>query len=141
MILSCGLDEKTRVDVRLIITYIHLHPSLADSPSTSQGHVGHPMPGVEVRLLAESDKDVTSQLGEPGEIQVRGPNVFTGYWEDEAVTEKEHCVDEQGRRWFKTGDIGLRDTDEEGGFRVLGRNSVDIIKVRPSASLHLGLLS
>jgi malonyl-CoA/methylmalonyl-CoA synthetase len=96
-----------------------------------QGHVGHPMPGVVVRLLAESGEDVTTKIGEPGEIQVKGANVFTGYWNDAAVTEKEHCVDQDGQRWFKTGDIGLRDTDEDGGFRVLGRNSVDIIKVRP----------
>jgi malonyl-CoA/methylmalonyl-CoA synthetase len=96
-----------------------------------QGHVGHPMPGVVVRLLAESGEDVTTKIGEPGEIQVKGANVFIGYWNDAAVTEKEHCVDQDGQRWFKTGDFGLRDTDEDGGFRVLGRNSVDIIKVRP----------
>jgi malonyl-CoA/methylmalonyl-CoA synthetase len=86
------------------------------------------MPGVVVRLLAESGEDVTTKVGKPGEIQVKGANVFTGSWND--------AVDQDGQRWFKTGDIGLRDTDEDGGFRVLGRNSVDIIKVRsclPSA--------
>lgn len=59
------------------------------------------MPGVQVRLLSSADEDVTAKIGESGEIQVRGDNIFEGYWEDPAVTEKEHCFDAQGQRWFK----------------------------------------
>lgn len=59
------------------------------------------MPGVQVRLFSSSDKDVTDKIGESGEIQVRGDNIFVGYWEDDVVTEKEHCFDGKGNRWFK----------------------------------------
>ena len=61
------------------------------------GHVGRPLPGVEVRIGNGSDGD------EPGEIAIRGANLFSGYWPDGAGG-----PDADG--WFATGDIGyLRD--------------------------------
>ncbi|KAL7418153.1 putative long-chain acyl-CoA synthetase [Mrakia frigida] len=124
MIISCGLDVSSRVD----------------------GHVGYPMPGVQVRLLSESNEDVTDLFDTPGEVQVKGTNIFRGYWDDEVTTAKEFVVDEKtGDRWFKTGDIALRETPEQGGFKILGRNSVDIIKSGgekiSALSLELSLLS
>ena len=57
------------------------------------GHVGRPLPGVEVRIGGGEDGD------EPGEIQVRGANLFSGYWPDGA--------DRPGPDgWFATGDVG-----------------------------------
>ena len=82
------------------------------------GFVGLPLRGVSVRLCDEDDQQVE---GEPGEIQVRGENVFLEYWRQPDVTEKSFTKD----GWFKTGDIG---TIENGYYRILGRNSVDIIK-------------
>ena len=58
--------------------------------------------------------------GTPGELLVRGPQVFAGYWERPDAT-AEAFVD----GWFRTGDVAVHDA---GGFRLLGRSSVDIIK-------------
>lgn len=60
------------------------------------------MPGVQVRLLSESNEDVTDLFDTPGEVQVKGTNIFRGYWDDEVTTAKEFVVDEKtGDRWFK----------------------------------------
>jgi malonyl-CoA/methylmalonyl-CoA synthetase len=82
------------------------------------GHVGSPLPGVEVRLVDEQLQEVPEST--PGEIQVRGPNVFREYWRKPEPTAKAF-VD----GWFKTGDIAVR---ENNIYRILGRDSVDIIK-------------
>jgi malonyl-CoA/methylmalonyl-CoA synthetase len=82
------------------------------------GHVGVPMPGVEVRLVDESGAPVPD--GEPGEIHVRGPNVFREYWNRPDATR-----DAFARDWFRTGDVAV---DDDGSYRILGRSSVDIIK-------------
>lgn len=83
------------------------------------GYIGIPLPGVEVRLVDEAYQDVES--GEPGEILVRGKNVFKEYWNRPAATAKEFAAD----GWFKTGDVAVV---ENGYYRIMGRNSVDIIK-------------
>jgi malonyl-CoA/methylmalonyl-CoA synthetase len=83
------------------------------------GAVGVPLPGVEVRLVSESG-EVLEGEGVPGEIQVRGPGVFSEYWRLPDVTRKSF-VD----GWFRTGDMAVM---EEGYYRILGRLSVDIIK-------------
>lgn len=80
-----------------------------DGPRVA-GHVGYPLPGVSVRLSEE------------GEIQVKGANVFKEYWQKPVSTTESFTED----GWFKTGDIAA--IDELGGYRILGRNSVDIIK-------------
>ena len=59
--------------------------------------------------------------GHPGEIQVKGPSVFKEYWGKPEATQKSFTAD----GWFKTGDIAVI---EEGYFRILGRDSIDIIK-------------
>ena len=82
------------------------------------GAVGQPLPGVAVRLVDESGRPVHE--GAPGELEVRGPGLFSGYWDDPAAT-REAFRD----GWFRTGDVALRD---EGTYRILGRQSVDIIK-------------
>ena len=83
------------------------------------GFVGVPLPGVEVRLVAEQGTIVDAERT-PGEIQVRGPAVFREYWNAPDVTAKSF-VD----GWFRTGDVAVI---EEGCYRILGRSSVDIIK-------------
>ncbi len=82
------------------------------------GKVGVPLEGVEVRLCDEQNIPV---VNEPGEIQVRGENVFLEYWRKPEATQEAFTSD----GWFKTGDIAVL---EEGYYRILGRNSVDIIK-------------
>jgi len=82
------------------------------------GHIGQPLPGVTVRLADDDDRPVPA--GTPGEIQVKGPNVFHEYWNRPEAT-RAAFVD----GWFRTGDIAAL---EDGSYRILGRNSVDIIK-------------
>ena len=83
-----------------------------------EGHVGVALPGVSVRLADEQNIAV---IDEPGEIQIKGKNVFSAYWQRPEETKKSFTSD----GWFKTGDIALL---ENGYFRILGRNSTDIIK-------------
>jgi malonyl-CoA/methylmalonyl-CoA synthetase len=83
------------------------------------GFAGTPLPGVEVRLADDSGNDVPD--GETGEILVRGKNVFLEYWNRPEATRE--AFGPEG--WFKTGDVAIV---EKGYYRILGRNSVDIIK-------------
>lgn len=83
------------------------------------GAVGQPLPGVEVRLLAENG-ELISEENLPGEIQVRGGGVFGEYWNRPQIT-----VESFTDGWFRTGDMGVI---EAGYYRILGRLSVDIIK-------------
>ena len=83
------------------------------------GHIGQALPGVEIRLVDEFNTIVP--LGEPGEIQVKGPGVFKEYWGKPEATQKTFTSD----GWFKTGDIAQLDN---GYYRILGRDSIDIIK-------------
>jgi malonyl-CoA/methylmalonyl-CoA synthetase len=86
------------------------------------GTVGLPFPGVEVRLVdgADAGSSVVTEEG-PGELQVRGPNVFAGYFEKPEATAATFTPD----GWFRTGDVAVC---ERGYYRLLGRASVDIIK-------------
>lgn len=83
------------------------------------GHVGLPLPNVEVRLVDEKFQD--AEPGEQGEILVRGKNVFREYWRKPEETKKEFTED----GWFKTGDVAIIDEEY---YRIVGRSSVDIIK-------------
>jgi malonyl-CoA/methylmalonyl-CoA synthetase len=82
------------------------------------GFVGAPLPGVEVRLVDE--KGIPVEAGKPGEIEVRGPNVFLEYWRRSDATRQAF---RDG--WFRTGDTAIV---EDGSYRILGRTSIDIIK-------------
>jgi malonyl-CoA/methylmalonyl-CoA synthetase len=82
------------------------------------GTVGFPLPGVGVRVRDEQGKDVPA--GEIGGIQVKGPNVFKGYWRMPEKTKEEFTAD----GWFKTGDVGKIDAD--GYVTIVGR-SKDLI--------------
>lgn len=101
------------------------------------GHVGLPLPGVEVRLAGEPGQPGgTGQAGDSvrhvgdsdrpardrqGEIEVRGPQVFREYW---GRPEETAAAFRDG--WFRTGDEACRGPD--GYYRILGRRSVDIVK-------------
>ena len=82
------------------------------------GSVGTPLPGVEVQLVDEEGKPVAP--GTPGEIEVRGPSVFTEYWGKPGATRNAF---RDG--WFRTGDTAVV---ENGVYRILGRTSLEILK-------------
>ncbi len=82
------------------------------------GSVGFALPGVSVRMANEQHQEVTP--GEVGSIQVKGPNVFSGYWRMPEKTAQEFTSD----GYFITGDMGTRDT--QGYVRIVGR-SKDLI--------------
>jgi len=83
------------------------------------GFVGMPLPGVTLRLVDDSGKEIHNENA-PGEIQVKGGNVFKEYWNKPEVTQ---AVFRDG--WFCTGDVAVV---ENGYYKILGRSSVDIIK-------------
>ena len=83
------------------------------------GHIGLPLPGVTIRIANENNETVDE--GTQGEIQVKGPNVFSEYWNKPEATRATFTDD----GWFKTGDIAVFNN---GSYKILGRNSVDIIK-------------
>ncbi|UED88088.1 acyl-CoA synthetase [Streptomyces profundus] len=94
----------------------------AEGPPAT-GTVGVALPGVEVRLVDEEGRPSTADDGETvGEIQVRGPNLFSGYLNRPDATAE--AFDADG--WFRTGDMATRDSG--GGYRIVGRKSTDLIK-------------
>ncbi len=90
------------------------------------GTVGQPLPGVGLRLVRPATGQVLAEgvealeAGESGEIQIRGPMVFSEYWRRPEETAAAF-VD----GWFRTGDEAVL---EDGYYRILGRRSVDILK-------------
>lgn len=122
MALSCGLANEDRID----------------------GSVGWPLPSVEARLVDPDTNAVTSTAEDTaadgrertGEIQLRGPTIFPGYWRNPEATAKEFTPD----GWFKTGDIAARRPVPGAGagksgpwatgpaYFIHGRKSADIIK-------------
>lgn len=83
------------------------------------GSVGKPLPGVDLRLVDENGHRV--ELGDPGEILVRGPNVFKGYW-----NRAEESAQSFSGEWFHTGDVAVQDED---GYIYLVDRKRDLIIV------------
>ena len=81
------------------------------------GSVGMPLPGVSARILDEQGAPV--QDGETGELYLKGPNIFSGYWRREEATR-----DAFRDGWFKTGDLAMRDA---GGYYTLCGRRGDLI--------------
>ncbi|MER7111692.1 acyl-CoA synthetase [Streptomyces sp. NPDC000229] len=94
----------------------------ADDVEPRTGSVGVPLPGVDLRLVEEDGTEITAYDGETvGEIQVRGPHLFTGYLNRPDATAAAFDGD-----WFRTGDVAVRDAD--GSVRIVGRKATDLIK-------------
>lgn len=82
------------------------------------GTVGFPLPGVSVRLVNSEGAGIAE--GETGEIQLRGPNLFAGYWNRPDATQAAFADG-----WFRTGDLAVRSPD--GYYTLVGRRSDVII--------------
>lgn len=112
-----------RVIERYGMTETLMNTSVRADGEPRAGTVGVPLPGVELRLVEEDGSPITSYDGETvGEIQVRGPNLFTGYLNRPDATAAAFTAD----GWFRTGDMAVRDPD--GYVRIVGRKATDLIK-------------
>jgi malonyl-CoA/methylmalonyl-CoA synthetase len=91
------------------------------------GIVGCPLPGIEIRVVDFDAADGGTLRdvgdGEVGELVIRGPNLFSGYWNRPAETARTFVGG-----FFRSGDLALREPD--GMIRITGRRSLDIIKTR-----------
>lgn len=117
-------DTMERFGVRIFEGYglTEASPSVtvADDDNTPIGSIGRPLLGLEVRLVDSSGSD--ARVGDPGEIWVRGPNVFTGYLGDPEATAG--ALDSAG--WLHTGDIAVADDD---GYLFIVDRAKDLIIV------------
>lgn len=104
------------------------------------GSVGRTVPGVELQLLDEAGRPVPE--GDPGEVTVRGPNVFSGYWQAPEATAA--VLDSDG--WFRTGDVGYLDGQDlflvdrkkdliiVSGFNVYPREVEEVLYRHPAVA-------
>lgn len=112
-----------RVIERYGMTETLMNTSVRADGEPRPGTVGVPLPGVELRLVEDDGSPVAAYDGESvGEIQVRGPNLFTEYLNRPDATAAAFTAD----GWFRTGDMAVRDPD--GYVRIVGRKATDLIK-------------
>ena len=140
--LPASLHEQlaTRAGVRVLerygMTETIMNVSNPYDGERRPGTVGFPLPGVDVRLDTGEDGD------DAGEILLRGPNVFPGYWRREAAT---RAAFTDG--WFRSGDVGELDADGylsivgrakeliiSGGFNVYPREVEDVLLAHPAVA-------
>ncbi len=115
-------EERTghRILERYGMTETNMNTSNPYEGERRAGTVGFPLPGVEIKIT-DSNTGETLPQGEIGEIEVRGPNVFKGYWQMPEKTAEE--LREDG--FFITGDLGR--IDQDGYLHIVGRNKDLII--------------
>ena len=102
------------------------------------GSVGFPLPGVQVRIVTADGRETAAD--EIGEVQVRGGNVFAGYWRRDDATQAAFADG-----WFRTGDLGVRAADGyislrgratdliiSGGFNIYPREIEEVIQEDPA---------
>ncbi|MGC0332173.1 malonyl-CoA/methylmalonyl-CoA synthetase [Streptomyces sp. SAI-170] len=112
-----------RVIERYGMTETLMNTSVRADGEARAGTVGVPLPGVELRLVEEDGSGITAYDGETvGEIQVRGPNLFTEYLNRPDATAAAFTAD----GFFRTGDMAVREPD--GYVRIVGRKATDLIK-------------
>ncbi len=90
------------------------NPYAATDGERRGGTVGRPLPGVGVRVVTDAGAPCAS--GDIGGVEVRGPNVFKGYWRMPEKTAEEFTAD----GWFRTGDVGR--FDAQGYLAIVGRS-------------------
>jgi cyclohexanecarboxylate-CoA ligase/acyl-CoA synthetase len=92
--------------------FMGLHTRLDDAAQARCGCVGRPAPGMELRIVGEAGHPL--DIGQSGELQIRGPSVFAGYYGNATAT-----AESFQHGWFRTGDLACRDAD--GNFHITGR--------------------
>ena len=109
-----------RILERYGMTETNMNTSNPYDGARRAGTVGLPLPGVDLKIT-DATSGATLPDGEIGQIEVRGPNVFKGYWQMPEKTREE--LREDG--FFITGDLGL--IDAQGYVQIVGRNKDLII--------------
>ena len=137
-------EEATghRILERYGMTETNMNTSNPYEGERRPGTVGMPLPGVELRVCAPGTADELPP-GETGVIEVRGPNVFGGYWNMPEKTAAELRAD----GWFVTGDLGRVDADGyvvivgrdkdlviSGGYNVYPREVEEVIDAQPGVA-------
>ncbi len=89
-----------------------------DEAADNLGSCGKPAAHTQLRLVDPDGIDVAD--GEPGELWVRGPNIFTGYWGNTQATDEAFAAG----GWFRTGDVGYRSA---GGFVYISDRIKDVV--------------
>ncbi|AFK52779.1 malonate--CoA ligase [Tistrella mobilis] len=102
-----------RILERYGMTETNMNTSNPYDGDRRQGTVGRPLPGVELRITGEDGSPVAA--GEAGMIELKGPNVFKGYWRKPEKTAEDFTAD----GFFRSGDIGTIDGD--GYVSIVGR--------------------
>jgi malonyl-CoA/methylmalonyl-CoA synthetase len=111
-----------RIVERYGMTETLMNVSVRASGERTPGFVGLPLPGVELRLVDDDGVPIETSDGETiGEIQIRGPNLFTGY-----LNRPDATAEAFRNGWFRTGDLATRRAD--GYVRIVGRRATDLIK-------------
>jgi len=103
----------------------------------STGRVGPPVQGLNIRLenWEEGNYRVTDQPRPRGEIIIGGENITAGYYKQPGKTAEEYFTDANGRRWFKSGDIGQ--VEDDGTLRIIDRKK-DLVKLQFGEYVSLG---
>lgn len=124
MLLETHLEFESKTGQRILERYGMTETGMSTSnPYNTErrvGTVGFPLPGVELRICDATSGQPLEQ-GQIGIIEVRGPNVFSGYWEKPEKTAEEFRED----GFFITGDLAV--IDEDGYVSIVGRNKDLII--------------
>lgn len=110
--------ERYGMSETLMLTSNPCRPGDGDHGKRIPGTVGPALPGVGLRIMGSDGRPCA--VGEIGDVQVRGPNVFSGYWQMPEKTAEEFTAD----GWFKTGDVGS--LGGNGYLTLIGR-SKDLI--------------
>jgi long-chain acyl-CoA synthetase len=116
------LKRKFNIDLREGYGLTEAAPVVTSSVGIEprRGSVGRAVEGLEVRVVDTEGNDVP--VGDSGEVLVKGPNVFVGYWNDPVTTAR--VIDNDG--WLHTGDIAMVDDD---GYLYLVDRAKDLIIV------------
>ncbi|MGP3977612.1 acyl-CoA synthetase [Streptomyces sp. 8N114] len=111
-----------RVIERYGMTETLMNTSVRPGGTSRPGTVGVPLRDVDVRLVDEAGKRLPAEDTETvGELQVRGPNLFTEY-----LNRPDATAEAFDGGWFRTGDMATQDPD--GSVRLVGRKATDLIK-------------
>jgi len=131
MLLETHLEFEERTGQRILERYgmtetgmLTSNPYSVEVGERKPGTVGFPLPGVDLRIVdpdASGAATTEVKTGDIGMIEVKGPNVFSGYWRMPEKTAEEFRAD----GYFVTGDLGTRDSD--GYISIVGRNKDLII--------------